>query len=91
LAERLRYSLREEHGLVYEVGSDIPASSQLIHQISFSVAHADEALANSVVQEVLAELSLSGIRETELVSALARDARRARARSGDYQLVALEW
>lgn len=88
LAERLRYSLREEHGLVYEVGSDIPASSQLIHQISFSFAPADEALVRSVVQGVLAELSSSGIRETELFSALARDNRSARERSGDYQSVA---
>jgi len=88
LAERLRYSLREEHGLVYEVGSKIPASGQLIHQISFSVAPEDEALVSSTVQDVLAEISQSGIRETELASALARENRSARKRSGDYQFIA---
>ena len=88
VAERLRHSLREELGMVYEIESDIPVSDQLMHQIDFSVAPADEVRATAATYSVLSEISSKGISESELKGALARDIRRANQVGSDYQSIA---
>jgi len=88
IAERLRYSLREELGIVYEIGSDIPVSDNLIHQITFSIAPGDEDKAIDIAHGILAMVSTVGINESELSGALARDTRRTQVAGSDYQSVA---
>ncbi len=88
IAERLRYSLREELGIVYEIGSDIPVADHLIHQISFSIAPTDEDRAIDIAYGVLAMVSMVGISENELSGALARETRRAQIAGSDYQSIA---
>ena len=88
IAERLRYSLREQLGIVYEIESDIPVSDQLIHRVGFSIAPADETRVTEAAYEVLAAVSSVGISESELAGALARDIRRVQRAGGDYQTIA---
>ena len=90
IAERLRYSLREETGIVYEIESVLPVSDQLYHQIGFSIAPSDEAAALAAAYSVLQEITVTGITATELGGALARDNRREHFISTDYQSIARE-
>ncbi len=90
VAERLRYKLREELGIVYEIESDIPVSDRLIHQVGFSVAPGDATGAADATYKILSEVSSVGITSSELAGALARDSRRLKITGSDYQAIADE-
>ena len=90
VAERLRYKLREELGIVYEIESDIPVSNRLIYQVGFSVAPGDATRAADATYKILSEVSSVGITGSELAGALARDSRRLKITGSDYQAIADE-
>ena len=87
IAERLRYSLREESGFVYEIQSDVLASSELVQQLEFSVLPKDEIQVLSIISEVLSQISSNGFSEQELNSALIRDRRNRTMDTSGYESI----
>lgn len=77
IAERLRYTLREQHGLVYDLENTVVVSDQLIQEITYTVLPADERRAAALTSEVLASVSSLGVTQAELQAAQARAARSA--------------
>lgn len=86
-AERLRYSLREGPGFVYEIRNNVLVSSELVQQLEFSVLRKDEMQVLSIVSDVLSQISSNGFNERELTSALKRDRRNRQMNDAGYEPV----
>lgn len=90
LSERLRYELREEHGFVYDIENDIPASKQLLLELGFSVLPENGVVVQSAVSDVLSQLSANGATQKELDGAIARKRRNKKHGTAGYESVARE-
>lgn len=88
LSTRLRVSIREQHGLTYDLEIESFASRTPYQLISFSVAPEDALKASNLVTEVITRLAGS-ITEAELRNAVLRADRRELLVQGDYHETAL--
>ncbi len=76
VTERLRYSLREKLGFVYEISNKLfVAKQQLVQQIDFSIHPELEQQVLSAIADVTVQIATKGISQQEFDAALARDER----------------
>lgn len=94
LERRLRYDLRENSGLSYQLDtrllSDTTDDHHRYHQIEYSVSPRDSVQARVIISDVLNAIGYSGVTESELQFALTRERKRRRDISYDYVALARE-
>ncbi len=91
LNERLRYSLREGPGLVYEIDSNLPPATDLVQQIRLSVLPEDLQQVKSIVSAELQRMGLEGVSQAEFKSATARFKRERKLTSANYESLASDY
>ena len=74
----------------YEIASRVPVSTQMLQKFDFSVVSEDSDEVLTIVANELAKLSLSGVPESELRSAVARDRRQRILEATEYKSVSLD-
>lgn len=94
IERRLRFDLRENSGLSYQLDarllSDTTDDNRRYHQIEYSVSPRDNIRARGLISEVLNAIGYSGVTEQELKFALKRERKRRRDVSYDYVALAHE-
>ncbi len=101
VTNRLRFSIRERHGLAYEIESDqfvantTVATNYLLHQYRYSVAPEFSGESISLIAGVLEDLVQNGITESEFQRSIAREKRnrllRKRSAINIANTMATEW
>jgi len=91
---RVRYVLRENRGLSYNIEArllaDSPGYGMRFHQVDFSVRPQDVTQARVLINSVLNAMGRFGVTERELQLAVKREDRRQRDLSHDYSVLAHE-
>lgn len=94
IERRVRYDLRENRGLTYNIDArllaDSPGSGVRFHQIDFSVHPQDVTQARVLVNSVLNAIGRFGVTERELELAVKREEKRQRDLSHNYVELARE-
>lgn len=94
IERRLRYDIREDTGLSYQLEAklltDTTGDGRRYHQVEYSVSPTDALQAKVLVSSVLNAIGTVGVTDKELQFALKREKKRRRDLSYDYLSLATE-